>query len=187
MKDLAFVPRVRLAQPSELAGLVSIDDDASELYAQYGVTLQLSADDAFSLAERARWFASAERGWVFVAIDGFDTPLGFAALDMVDGQPYLEQLAVRRRAMRRGLGELLLERGVGWAEQQTGDALWLTTYAHLPFNRAYYERRGFVVVPEAACGPGVRHHLEEQRRFLPSPNERIAMRRALRTVGPPQK
>jgi GNAT superfamily N-acetyltransferase len=177
--------RVRLAEPEEIAVLVDIDDDASELYAQYGLSLQLSAGDAFALAERARWLASARRQRVFMALDPSDMPLGFAALDVVDEQPYLDQLAVRQLAMRQGVGQLLLRRALAWAELQAGRSLWLTTYAHLPFNRAYYERRGFVVVPEHACGPGVRHHLEEQRRFLPSPAERVAMRRELRTITAP--
>jgi hypothetical protein len=52
---------------------------------------------------------------------------------------------------------------------------------HLPFNRPYYERHGFVVVSERECGPGVLHHLEEQRRALPAPHERVAMRRRLQS------
>jgi hypothetical protein len=55
----------------------------------------------------------------------------------------------------------------------------LTTYDDVPFNRPYYERHGYAVVPEIACGPGVQHHLDEQRRHLPGPAQRVAMRRRL--------
>lgn len=105
--------------------------------------------------------------------------MGFAALDLLDGQPYLDQLAVTRAAMRRGVGRRLLERSAEWARDAGGPSIWLTTYAHLPFNRPYYERHGYVVVPEAECGPGLRKHLAEQRGHLPEPAQRVAMRRVL--------
>jgi N-acetylglutamate synthase-like GNAT family acetyltransferase len=81
--------------------------------------------------------------------------------------------------MRRGIGRRLLEHAAVTARATGGSALWLTTYDQLPFNRPYYERHGYVLVPESACGPDIRHHLEEQRRYLPEPARRVAMRRAL--------
>lgn len=173
-------PTLRLALPHELDTLVAIDDDATALYVQYGVALSLAADHPFVLAERARWGRAVEQERVFVAVDGEGSALGFAALDQLDGEPYLDQLAVRMSAMRRGLGRRLLERAIAWAEDAKGRALWLTTYRHLPFNRPFYERHGFETVPEAEAGQGIRHHLEEQRRVLPDPSERVVMRRALR-------
>jgi GNAT superfamily N-acetyltransferase len=172
---------VRLAEPEELDALVAIDDDASALYTEHGLPLELAPTHPFSQAERVRWRASIERASAFVALDATGERLGFAALDVIDGQPYLDQLAVRRAHMRRGVGRALLERSIAWAEQQGGDALWLTTYGHLPFNRPYYERHGFQVVVESECGPDIRHHLDEQRRALPAPEERAAMRRPLRS------
>jgi GNAT superfamily N-acetyltransferase len=170
---------IRPAAPGEIDLLIAIDDDASQLYARSGLALNLTGGNAFSVAERARWLESARRGCAFVAVDAQDAGVGFAALGEVDGQPYLDQLAVRLAAMRRGIGRSLLGLAVDWARGQGGDALWLTTWSHLPYNRPFYERDGFVVVPEAEVGPDVRHHLAEQRRWLPAPEHRIAMRRPL--------
>lgn len=167
------------AAASDISDLCAIDDDASALYAAHGVSVELAADDPFSRAEVARWLRSAELGRAFLAWDSDGTSLGFATLDLVDGSPYLDQLAVRMRAMRRGVGGALLAHAAGWARSAGGSALWLTTYAHLPFNRPYYERHGYIVVPESGCSAGIRHHLDEQRRHLPAPDQRIAMRRAL--------
>ncbi|MFP5380207.1 MAG: GNAT family N-acetyltransferase, partial [Vicinamibacteria bacterium] len=151
---------LRLAHADDIDTLVAIDDDASTLYAAHGLALGVMEGDPFAVAERERWLAAAEAGRAFLAADAGGTPLGFAALDIVDGAPYLDQLAVRRSAMRQGVGRVLLAHAIEWAEAQGADALWLTTYAHLPFNRPYYERFGFVVVPDAECGPGVRRHLD---------------------------
>jgi GNAT superfamily N-acetyltransferase len=167
---------LRLALPRELEVLQDIDDDASGLYAAHGMVIELGLNHPFVLAERTRWQRSAKLERTFLAVDRQGTAVGFAALDLVDGLPYLDQLAVRTAAMRRGIGRLLLGRAAEWARASGGTELWLSTYAHLPFNRPYYERHGYVVVPEPACGPGIRQHLDEQRRFLPEPGQRVVMR-----------
>jgi GNAT superfamily N-acetyltransferase len=168
---------IRPALPSELPILNAIDDDASTLYAAYGIPLELPAGHVFLREELARWLRSAELGCAFLAVDAAGTALGFAAVGAADGAPYLEQLAVRVSAMRRGIGGRLLERAADCARAAGATGIWLTTYGHLPFNRPYYLRHGYEVVPEAACGPDIRHHLDQQRRCLPEPTQRVAMRR----------
>jgi GNAT superfamily N-acetyltransferase len=167
---------IRGALPSELGDLNAIDGDASTLYAEHGLPVELGQGHEFARAELARWLRSAELGRAFLAVDGAGAGLGFAALGMVDDEPYLDQLAVRVAAMRRGIGARLLARSADWARAVGASAIWLTTYDHVPFNRPYYERHGYVVVPEAACGPGIVHHLREQQRHLPAPAHRVAMR-----------
>jgi GNAT superfamily N-acetyltransferase len=173
------VVTIRPADPGEIDLLCEIDDDASRLYAVSGLDVNLKSDDAFIVAERARWLDSTRRGDAFLAVDGDGLGVGFAALGKADGLPYLDQLSVRMAVMRRGIGRLLLGRALEWAAHHGGDALWLTTWDHLPFNRPFYERHGFQVVPEAQCGPDVQYHLAEERQWLPDPDRRIAMRRPL--------
>lgn len=170
---------LRPASPSDIDTLRAIDDDACALYAAHGIQLELPPHDPFARAELARWLRSAELGSVFLAVDRAGAALGFAALEWLDGEPYLDQLAVRVAAMRQGIGGQLLARAADWARAGGGSALWLTTYAHLSFNRPYYERRGFVVVPESECSAGLRHYLDEQRHILPAPAQRVAMRQRL--------
>lgn len=181
MLDETSVTQIRSALPADVDLIRLIDDDASTLFAEHGVAIELAPDHPFARTEVARWLASAEQGRAFFALDDAGRPVGFAALDWLDGQPYLDQLSVRRRAMRRGVGARLLQHAEDWARSLAARELWLTTYAHLPFNRPYYERRGYVVMPEEACGPGIVHHLQEQRRHLPAPQQRVAMRALLTT------
>jgi GNAT superfamily N-acetyltransferase len=174
---------VRPAREGELEAAVAIDDSASLLYAEWGIRLALTAEHPFCQAERQRWTDAIREERLFFAFDPAPpfVALGFASCDRVDDAPYLDQLAVRADAMRRGIGSLLLAHAITWATRQcSGERfLWLTTYAHLPFNRGFYERAGFAVVPEASCSLGIRHHLEEQRRHLPESEQRVAMRRPL--------
>jgi GNAT superfamily N-acetyltransferase len=168
---------IRRAVPGELELVVAIDDDAGQLYDSAGLHLDLPDDHPFIVNERAHWRRAIELGDTFVALDDAATPIGFAALERVDGAPYLEQLSVRLTAMRRGVGRALLERAVAWARER-GDVLWLNTYGHLPWNRPFYEKEGFTVVPPAEWGPEMMAIVADQRRTLPAPEHRVVMRRA---------
>lgn len=167
---------IRWARAAELDVLCAIDTDAARLYAEHGFAIELADDHPFVLDERARWLRSIELERCFVAVDAEGIVLAFAALDIVDGAPYLDQLAVICAAMRRGIGGCLIQRCAAWAGTRGSSALWLTTYAHLPFNGAYYQRHGFEPVPEQDWGPGIAHHIQQQRLHLPAPERRIAMR-----------
>ena len=169
---------IRPASPSELPEIVATDDEAMDLYRSAGVELGLSDDHPFAVAERGRWRRSVERGSLFVAVES-ERIVGFASLDCVDDEPYLDQLSVRASAARRGIGRALLREAVAWGRAQSGGGVALTTYRHVPFNGPFYASEGFVFLPEDACGPGIHHHLDEQRRWLPFPEQRVAMRRPL--------
>lgn len=163
---------LRRARADELGVLVAIDDDASALYAEAGMPVLLAPDHPFVLAEQRRWSSATRAGQVMLALDGSGEAVGFAVLGTVDGRPYLDQLAVRVAAMGIGIGRTLLDHA---KRASVGGELWLTTYAHLRFNRPFYERAGFSVVAESACAPELREILRSQRMALPCPEQRIAM------------
>lgn len=168
--------KVRLARADEIDKLARIEDDSDALFASLGIEFSgLSSEHPFVRKERAQWIAAAQRGWAFIAVDGADDAVGFLLMDLMDGEPYIEQLSIRMRAMRRGLGTMFVRLALEWAAERS-EALWLNTYAHVPWNRPYYARFGFEVVPETQCGLQMRACLAEQRAVLPAPEQRIAMR-----------
>jgi len=174
---------VRKATPEDIDEAVAIDDDAGQLFSGFGLHVELGPGHPFAEAERARWLRATRAGNAFLAAPaaGPTRPAhGLLVLGRVDGEPYLEQLSVRSGAMRRGLGTQLLHRALEWA---AGEALWLTTYAHVPWNRPFYERFGFAVVPESSCGGDILEILAEQRRWLPAPEQRVAMRQSSSRPG----
>jgi GNAT superfamily N-acetyltransferase len=165
---------IRSASPADLEQMVAIDDDASALFESAGVHLGFGPDHPYARTEQARWLQSARAGRAFLACRRDTVPVGMLVMSRADGAPFLDQLAVRTAAMRQGVGRRLLGHAVTWAGDE---ALWLTTYAHLPWNAPFYQRHGFTVVEESACGPDILAELAEQRRWLPLPRERVAMRR----------
>lgn len=172
MPDISLRP----ARLNELSVLVSIDDDACSLYAEHGLEILLPPTHPFTVAERTLWQSALGQSSVYLALDTALTPIGFAALSLLDGAAYLDQLSVRRSTMQRGIGRQLLQAAIAWTRANKLPALTLTTYSHLPFNRPFYERHGFRALSDSEISPGLAHHLGEQRRYLPMPEQRIAMR-----------
>jgi GNAT superfamily N-acetyltransferase len=168
---------LRVATALEIDALCAIDDDATLLYQSAGLDLSLPPEHEFCIEERRRWSQCIAAGTVLIAVSASSEPIGFAAVRQLDGQPYLDQLSVRTTRMRLGIGSALL-RAIEKRLRDAGErALWLTTYGHLPWNRPFYQRSGFVAVAEADCGPEMLAELVHQRRWLPLPGERVVMRK----------
>lgn len=165
---------LRVAAGSEMDTLLSIDDDALQHYPSEGLVIDLRDDHPFALAERARWARALAAGDVVFSLEE-GVPVGVAVLGTMDGEPYLDQLSVRRSAMRHGHGSRLVAHALAWARARSRAGLWLNTYGHLSWNRPYYERRGFRVIPEAEWKPEMRGTIEAQRACLPRPEERVVM------------
>jgi GNAT superfamily N-acetyltransferase len=166
---------IRPASPDEIDEAVDIDDDACTLFDTVGFQDDLGPQHPFKQAERARWLHAAREGSAFFAISRAGSAVGLLVLTFVDGQRYVEQLSVRRAVMRQGIGRHLLRYAIEWA---AGEPLWLTTYAQVPWNQEFYEGADFRVIPESQCPAGIVAILDDQRRWLPAPEKRVAMRRS---------
>jgi GNAT superfamily N-acetyltransferase len=164
--------KLRLARPEEMSIVRAIDDDAWRLFDSVGITLLMPPDHPYAVEESAMWEAAARAGQLFFALEG-DEPVAILVLDEVDGAPYLEQLSVRGAFGRRGIGRALVAHALEWSRAR--GELWLTTYGHVPWNRPYYERLGFSLVPERDIGPQMRKLVRGQRDALPDPEHRVVM------------
>lgn len=165
---------LRPARAEDAALARALDDDACSLYTEAGLLIVESVDPPFFAHEVEQWRQAAREGRMLFACAPGGAPVGFASLGLVDGEPHLQQLSVRRAWMRRGIGRSLVARAQHFSVRP--GALWLTTWAHLPWNRPFYERMGFETIAESACGPELRAILAAERRALPAPEHRIAMR-----------
>jgi GNAT superfamily N-acetyltransferase len=170
---------LRVGTVFEIDALCEIDNDAVELFTRAGLDMDFPPDHEFFTAEQARWLRSLLSGKALVAVAPAGSILGFAASGTMDGEAYLDQLSVRTQFMRQGIGSALLEATARRARDDGAGALWLTTYGHLSWNRPFYERAGFSVVPESKCGPEMLAVLAHERRWLPLPEQRVAMRMRL--------
>ena len=86
-------------------------------------------------------------GWV---AETGDRLLGFAVGRVEEGTIfYLAEIDVAPNAGRQGIGAALVEAVCTYAGQIGCTAVMLSTFVDVPWNRPWYERLGFVPVPES--------------------------------------
>ncbi len=141
--------RIRDATAVEAPALEALQRRSSDVWPEYRE--QLAAHpDAIELPER---FVSS--GWVRVAVDVDDAPLGFSVVIPTDPRVHeLDGLFVEPEAMSRGVGRALVEDAALRVAAQGAEALEVTAGP----AQGFYERVGFALVGVAQTrfGPAVR-------------------------------
>lgn len=172
VRALGLVPtrpgadEIRPVTPAELPLLADIEERADAVFRVAGLHLpEMPITD----------YAAARCVAIFVA---GTPPVGFAAVEEVDGAAYLATLAVLPSAMRTGIGSRLLERVCAWAGAEGYPSISLITFADVPWNAPFYRKRGFTEVTE--FGPGLAALRENEKSLgLDDAGPRVVMRRDL--------
>lgn len=132
------------------------------------------ADDEPIAVEVLRRAIDAGSAWV--VHDETGAVAGFLVAEVLDGSAHVEEVAVSVEAGGRGHGSALLVEVSRWAASQGLPAVTLTTFRDVPFNRPFYERRGFRVLAEHEVTPALGARIEEEEAAgLPS-DLRVVMR-----------
>ena len=143
---LASVGRYRIgrARAADVLRLAAIERAAGELLRGH------APDRVLMETTDARELDAARRGGrLWVALDA-DECVGFAHVEMLATRaPHLEELDVHPAHGRRGVGTALVRVVCDWTAHSRCSALTLTTFRAVPWNMPFYERLGFVEVPEA--------------------------------------
>lgn len=173
---------LRQARTSDLPLLQEIEQVAAQRFcaSHLPVIAELAAAPPLPL-DLLR--AHQRQGQVDVVALPDETPVGFALVRLIDGAVHLHELDVRPEHGRRGLGTRLLEHVCRRAASQGYPAVTLTTFRAVPWNAPFYARHGFRVLHEAELTPGLRAVLEEEAANGLPREERVCMRRELRSLG----
>ncbi len=164
---------IRPATEEDLPALRDVERAAGRAFAEIGMTA-IAEDEPPSL-EVLREFQRDGRAWVWGT-----PPVAYLIVFPVDGGVHVEQVSVHPDAAGRGIGRALIEHVAGWARDRGARALTLTTFADVPWNAPYYERRcGFRRLAEAELGPGLRAVRRAEAEHGLDRWPRVAMRREL--------
>jgi GNAT superfamily N-acetyltransferase len=164
---------VRAPRPEELPLLSAIGEAAGRRFADVGRP-EVADDPPFDVEELEAWRA-AGRAWV--ATDAEDRPVGFAVVDLVDGCAHLEEVSVDPDHAGEGHGAALLAAVEAWARGEGLPAVTLTTFVDVPFNRPWYERRGYRVLAEEEWTPGLVARRADEAEAGLDPARRVVMRK----------
>lgn len=160
MNDAIAAPShiaIRAARPADFRALQEIEVEAGRAFSEIGMD-EVAGHDPFSIDELTSYQVA---GHCWVAVDGNDRPVAYIVVDLVAGNAHIEQVSVRPRFGRRGIGRALIEHVARWARERGMRALTLTTFRDVAWNGPHYERCGFralradEVTPELAA---IRRH-----------------------------
>ena len=168
-----------IARPrlDELSQLPSIEAAAAAIFPPQDLAPQLR--DYTHPVSFFEELSSAGRLWVARRLVP-ETPVGFAAVVLLDGTAHLEEMDVVPDHAGRGLGRALVDRVAQWARGAGFDFLSLTTFRHLAWNAPFYARLGFAETPSEQMGVELRAALAEEAAEGLDPVKRVAMRLDLR-------
>ncbi len=171
---------IRLAKAEDIGLLPAIEREAAVRFAPYGLAQVM----ATVVTDTAQFQAAYDTGQLWVAANAKDLPVGFALAGIVGGCAHLDELDVLPAHGRQGLGSALVQAVHQWASQYGFPAVTLTTLAHIPWNRPFYEHLGYhIVLPDALSDALRALLLDEAAHGLPSKG-RVVMSCTLPTLRP---
>ena len=166
---------VRAPMPGELPLLQAIGVAAGRRFAEVGLDA-VAEDPPIALTALEGW-RKAGRVWVTTDRDGH--PVGFVVVDLLDAAAHIEEVSVRPDEGGRGHGMALMRHVEKWARVKGFATVTLTTFREVPWNRPWYERRGYRVLAEEEWTPGLVARREHEAEHGLDPDQRVVMAKAL--------
>ncbi|SNR63810.1 GNAT family N-acetyltransferase [Actinomadura mexicana] len=142
---------VRTARGEELPGLAEIENSGDAMFREIGIVFPPGPTVVEQMIGKG-----AE-----IVVAG-DPPVGFGAVEEVDGAVHLEQISVRGDLVGRGIGVLLLEEVKARAAAAGSPGVSLLTFRDVPWNGPWYARHGFAELPPERWGPGIRSYWDAE-------------------------
>ncbi len=167
--------RIAPAEESHLTELQAIEYAAGQMFVGWGFSDELIEHEMplsilkEGLAKQLLW----------VALSPESVPVGFALLERSGTSLHLEELDVHPDHGRRGIGSALVNAVCDWGREQGFTTMTLTTFHHIPWNRPYYEKLGFQVIPEHMLSAELKERLDREATRGIEPGLRVAMVRTL--------
>jgi len=170
---------IRAARAGDLKALPQIEREAASMFDALCSELGMptSGSEEVNTIETFREALRQKRLWV--AIDSDSREVGFALALEIDGNAHLEELDVLPTHGRRGVGSKLVETVCAWATEMGYPCVTLSTFREIPWNRPFYEKRGFCVVEPMEYSPGIRDIVRIEESAGLNTSLRVVMRRTL--------
>lgn len=167
--------RIRPARASEVEAIREIERAAGQSFVSVGYADVARHEPTPAAALRD----AITDGALFVAVTSEDDPVGFILCTEIDGDLYVQELAVHPDHAGHRLAVPLLQAAEDLARSLGLPALSLTTFRSVPWNAPYYARLGFHEMSDNQIGPSLRFVIARQKAAGLDVASRVAMRRYL--------
>ena len=170
---------IRLAEPDDLPPLPSIELRAVQQFRTHQTETGLTEAVLNNVTELDELEDAQRRGQLWVAVSPHGELVGFAQMAVLDGMAHLDEIDVVPEHGGRGVGSRLVETVCRWAAEAGYRKVTLSTFRDVPWNRPFYERRGFRVVESSTLPPEHQALLALERQRGLRTDLRVVMQRAL--------
>lgn len=169
-------PLIRLAKYGEAERIADIERAAIQ---KFSALPGFETRFAGFIARPDKYVPYVDDGRAFVAVNAWDWPMGFSAVDEMDGEAYLAEINVDFEYQGRGLGRRLIAAACDWARICGHRSILLSTFKDVPWNAPYYARQGFRALEAAELSrPGIKSQRDHEAQFLDI-DTRVFMRKSL--------
>lgn len=163
---------VRRPRSSDIPLLSHVEKSAAEIFRS--VKLDFLADgetlDPYTLV------AIANAGYLWIAADRFDQPIGFLGGNYLNGNFHIIELSVAKQYQGLGIGRALMTTMVQQVRLEGYRSITLTTFRDLPWNGPWYAKMGFVEVKVQEMGRDFEELVESEAQHGLDPKRRCLMR-----------
>lgn len=166
--------RIRLASADELYKIAPVEKAAAEAFREIG--MDAVADDA-PIAE-SELLRAVEEQRLWVAVE-YGVLKAYLLGDFLPQSLHIDQVTVHPDASRRGLGALMIESVSADPRSKERGLITLTSFANVPWNAPYYERIGFLDIPESDWPEGVAAKVAEEQESGLASWPRVVMQRVI--------
>lgn len=165
---------VRAATEADLPALAGIEAAAD---AQYAAAGHPELADGSTIPEAVARKAVDQGRLAVATVAG--QPVGWVYWGRVGGELSIGQICVAPAHGRQGIGTALLRYVLDRAAEAGESTVVLNTQSDVPWNRPWYEKHGFAVVPEPDWSTGMRAVTAQQAADGLDWSSRVHMRRRL--------
>jgi GNAT superfamily N-acetyltransferase len=169
-------PTVRLARPSDVPLLGSVESSAATLFSTFPSLAHHSHGPPVPQSE-LEIYLSANNLWV--AVDDADAPIGFLCGHSIDSSFYIAEISVAEDWQKKGVGRSLIERMCKDVKILSYSDVILTTYRDVPWNGPWYIKVGFEELHVKDWGEQITKKMELEKSEGFDMERRCVMKRVL--------
>lgn len=169
--------RISNATVSQIAQISVIEKSAAGIFPPGSIPKHLEA----VVVDDKELFTAIEENRLWVILEnGNDNPLGFVLVRYFGNILYLAEIDVLPEYGRQGLGTALLSHVIHHGLDNAFAAIYLTTFATIPWNAPFYARHGFSIVEDDLLPDPIKEIIDHERELGFS--DRVGMRLVLQPI-----
>lgn len=151
--------KIRKTSLSDIPELIQIEQSANQAFAQIAQLKWLAESTVMSSDQHVDLI---QNHYAFTAVNGQNQAIGFLYAEKQDHDLYIIELDVSREYQQQGVGRQLMIYLINFAKQQGFQAITLTTFKDVAWNKPFYEKLGFQQLTQQALKSYLKQKIEHE-------------------------